>query len=59
MAMPEVNIGLFPDVGGGYFLNRTTGRDLTYLGLTGEIISAADAIYANLADVLFRLPRWK
>lgn len=51
MAMPEVNIGLFPDVGGGYFLNRTPGEIGTYLGLTGEIITAADALYANLADV--------
>ncbi len=51
MAMPEVNIGLFPDVGGGYFLNRTPGEIGCYLGLTGEIISAADAIYADLADV--------
>lgn len=51
MAMPEVNIGLFPDVGGGYFLNQTPGEIGTYLGLTGEIIQAADAIYANLADV--------
>ncbi|MBC3874209.1 enoyl-CoA hydratase/isomerase family protein [Undibacterium flavidum] len=51
MAMPEVNIGLFPDVGGGYFLNQTPGEIGTYLGLTGEIIQAVDAIYANLADV--------
>lgn len=51
MAMPEVNIGLFPDVGGGYFLNQTPGEIGTYLGLTGEIIQAADAIYADLADV--------
>ncbi len=51
MAMPEVNIGLFPDVGGGYFLNRTPGEIGSYLGLTGEVIGAADAIYANLADV--------
>jgi enoyl-CoA hydratase/carnithine racemase len=51
MAMPEVNIGLFPDVGGGYFLNQTPGAIGRYLGLTGEIIQAADAIYANLADV--------
>lgn len=51
MAMPEVNIGLFPDVGGGYFLARTPGEIGTYLGMTGEIISAADALYANLADV--------
>lgn len=51
MAMPEVNIGLFPDVGGGYFLARTPGELGTYLGLTGEIINAADALYADLADV--------
>jgi enoyl-CoA hydratase/carnithine racemase len=51
MAMPEVNIGLFPDVGGGYFLNRTPGKIGAYLGLTGEVITAADALYANLADV--------
>lgn len=51
MAMPEVNIGLFPDVGGGYFLARTPGELGTYLGLTGEVINAADALYADLADV--------
>jgi enoyl-CoA hydratase/carnithine racemase len=42
MAMPEVNIGLFPDVGGGYFLSRAPGQIGTYLGLTGETIGAAD-----------------
>ena len=51
MAMPEVNIGLFPDVGGGYFLSRAPGQLGTYLGVTGETISAADALYAGLADV--------
>ncbi|WP_395007586.1 enoyl-CoA hydratase/isomerase family protein [Undibacterium sp.] len=51
MAMPEVNIGLFPDVGGGYFLNQTPGEIGRYLGLTGEVIQGMDAIYANLADV--------
>lgn len=51
MAMPEVNIGLFPDVGGGYFLARTPGQIGAYLGLSGEIIGAADALYAGLADV--------
>lgn len=51
MAMPEVNIGLFPDVGGGYFLSRCAGELGTYLGLTGDVISAADALYADLADV--------
>ncbi|HZW12998.1 MAG TPA: enoyl-CoA hydratase/isomerase family protein [Noviherbaspirillum sp.] len=51
MAMPEVNIGLFPDVGGGYFLSRTPGQIGAYLGVTGETINAADALYAGLADV--------
>lgn len=51
MAMPEVNIGLFPDVGGGYFLSRLPGEIGTYLGLTGEIIGTDDILYANLADV--------
>ncbi len=51
MAMPEVNIGLFPDVGGGYFLSRCDGEIGTYLGLSGEVITAADALYAKLADV--------
>jgi enoyl-CoA hydratase/carnithine racemase len=51
MAMPEVNIGLFPDVGGSFFLSRTPGQLGTYLGVTGETISAADALYAGLADV--------
>jgi len=51
MAMPEVNIGLFPDVGGGHFLSRCPGEIGTYLGVTGVVISATDAIYAKLADV--------
>ncbi len=51
MAMPEVNIGLFPDVGGSFFLSRIPGRLGVYLGVTGETIGAADAIHANLADV--------
>ncbi|HEV2610112.1 MAG TPA: enoyl-CoA hydratase/isomerase family protein, partial [Noviherbaspirillum sp.] len=51
MAMPEVNIGLFPDVGGSFFLSRTPGRIGVYLGVTGETIGAADAIHADLADV--------
>lgn len=50
MAMPETNIGLFPDVGGGWFLARTPGFIGEYLGLTGAAIGAADALYAGLAD---------
>ena len=50
MAMPEVNIGLFPDVGGSYFLSRAPGELGRYLGVTGVTIDAADALYAGLAD---------
>jgi len=51
MAMPEVNIGLFPDVGGSHFLSHAPGRLGHYLGLTGLTIGAADALYVGLADV--------
>lgn len=51
MAMPETAIGLFPDVGGSYFLSRAPGMLGTYLGLVGPTIGAADAIYCGLADL--------
>jgi enoyl-CoA hydratase len=50
-AMPETGIGLFPDVGGTYFLPRCPGEIGMYLGLTGQRLKAADAIYAGIADV--------
>ncbi len=52
MAMPETNIGLFPDVGGGFFLGRCPGRIGEYLALTGNVIGAQDALAAGLADVV-------
>jgi enoyl-CoA hydratase/carnithine racemase len=51
MAMPETHIGLFPDVGGGYFLSRCPGRLGEYLGLTGQMLSGAQAVGAKLADI--------
>ncbi|MFO0995163.1 MAG: enoyl-CoA hydratase/isomerase family protein [Alphaproteobacteria bacterium] len=48
-AMPETGIGLFPDVGGTYFLPRCPGRIGTYLGLSGARLKAADCHYAGLA----------
>jgi enoyl-CoA hydratase/carnithine racemase len=42
MAMPETRVGLFPDVGGGYFLSRCAGRMGEYLGLTGRMLSGAE-----------------
>jgi len=50
MAMPETNIGLFPDVGGGWFLARVPGHVGEYLGVTGQLIEAADALSVGLAD---------
>jgi enoyl-CoA hydratase len=52
VAMPETGIGFFPDVGGTWLLARSPGEIGTYLGLTGEPVGAADAIYAGLADFL-------
>ena len=51
MAMPETNIGLFPDVGGGCFLSHCPGHVGEYLALTGEVIGADEAIEYGLADV--------
>ena len=50
MAMPETAIGLFPDVGGGYFLSRCPGHAGEWLALTGDTIGAADAVALGLAD---------
>lgn len=50
IAMPEIHIGLFPDVGGGYFLNRVPGGIGRVLALTGLTINEADACFAGLAD---------
>lgn len=51
IAMPEVAIGFFPDVGGSYFLSRLPGALGIYLALTGAQIRAEDALYCRLADV--------
>jgi enoyl-CoA hydratase/carnithine racemase len=52
MAMPETNIGLFPDVGGGYFLSRCPGRAGEWLALTGDVIDGTTAVALGLADQL-------
>jgi enoyl-CoA hydratase/carnithine racemase len=50
LAMPEIAIGLFPDVGGSYFLNRMPGKLGLFLALTGAMINTADAKFVQLAD---------
>jgi enoyl-CoA hydratase len=48
-AMPEAGIGLFPDVGGGWFLPRLEGRVGVYLALTGARIKGPDCLALGLA----------
>ncbi|NMP33435.1 enoyl-CoA hydratase/isomerase family protein [Thalassotalea sp. M1531] len=50
IAMPEISIGLYPDVGGTYFLNKMPESCGLFLGLTGASINASDAKYTGLAD---------
>ncbi|RZA24800.1 MAG: enoyl-CoA hydratase/isomerase family protein, partial [Proteobacteria bacterium] len=50
LAMPEITIGLYPDVGASYFLPRMPGRVGLFLGMTAGRMKAADALYVNLAD---------
>ncbi|HSW03904.1 enoyl-CoA hydratase/isomerase family protein [Aquabacterium sp.] len=52
LAMPEIGIGLFPDVGGSWFLRRMPGRTGLFLALTGAPLNAADARFAGLADAV-------
>ncbi|KPF93414.1 enoyl-CoA hydratase [Novosphingobium sp. AAP83] len=49
-AMPETGIGLFPDVGGGWFLSRMKGRMGQYLALTGARLDGAECLWAGLAS---------
>jgi enoyl-CoA hydratase/carnithine racemase len=54
MAMPETAIGLFPDVGGGYFLGQCANRAVgvgEYLALTGQMLNGQEALSIGLADV--------
>jgi enoyl-CoA hydratase len=51
VAMPEVSIGFFPDVGVSFLLARAPGFVGTYLALTGERMNGDDAIHAGLADI--------
>lgn len=50
-AMPETGIGLFPDVGGTFFLPRLPGQTGLWLGLTGARLKAADCLAAGICDV--------
>lgn len=49
-AMPEMNIGFFPDVGAAYFLNKAPGHVGAYLALTGSVITGADVMFIQAGD---------
>jgi len=51
-SMPETGIGFFTDAGASHFLTRCRGKIGWYLGLTGTIINAYDALYAGLVDIV-------
>ena len=58
IAMPEVSIGLVPDVGGSLLLARAPGWVGEYLGCTATRMSAGDAIFAGFADYFIDEARW-
>ncbi|WP_300974130.1 enoyl-CoA hydratase/isomerase family protein [Sphingomonas sp. LHG3406-1] len=49
LAMPETGIGLFPDVGGGWYLSRLPGRVGQFMALTGARLDGAECRYLGLA----------
>jgi len=57
MAMPEIAIGLFPDVGGSYFLNQMPAGVGMFLGLTSARFDGNDAVNIGMADLLIRAER--
>lgn len=52
LAMPEVGLGFFPDVGGTWLLSHAPGEIGTYFGLTGQTVNGPDAVYAGFADAV-------
>jgi len=58
-AMPETGIGLFPDVGGSYFLPRCPGQIGMYLALTGARFKTADSLYAGVATHFVPSAKWE
>src|SRR3981081_1140188 len=52
LAMPEVGLGFFPDVGGTWLLSHSPGEVGTYFGLPGQTMNGPDAIHAGFADAV-------
>lgn len=58
IAMPEVGIGLIPDVGGTWLLSRAPDRIGEYLAMTGARMGAGDAIHSGFADTYLPESLW-
>ncbi|MGJ5181154.1 enoyl-CoA hydratase/isomerase family protein [Bradyrhizobium oligotrophicum] len=58
LAMPEVGLGFFPDVGGTWLLSRAPGELGAYFGLTGQTMNGPDAIHARFADAVVPTEKW-
>lgn len=59
LAMPEITIGLFPDVGAAWFLNKMPGRVGLFMAVTGVPINAADTLFVGLADHFLNDHQWQ
>src|SRR5258705_12985659 len=57
LAMPEVGLGFFPDVGGTWLLSHSPGEIGTYFGLTGQTMNGPDAIHGRFADPVVPSPK--
>ncbi|CAM2184100.1 3-hydroxyisobutyryl-CoA hydrolase [Paraburkholderia sacchari] len=51
IAMPETRIGMLPDVGATHFLAKMPVETELYVGLTGVLLTGADALHCHLADI--------
>ncbi|WP_316189727.1 MULTISPECIES: enoyl-CoA hydratase/isomerase family protein [unclassified Bradyrhizobium] len=58
LAMPEVGLGFFPDVGGTWLLSRAPGELGTYFALTGQTMNGPDAIHARFANAVVPSEKW-
>jgi enoyl-CoA hydratase len=58
-AMPETGIGLFPDVGGSFFLPRLPGETGLYVALSGARLNAADMAYAGISTHTVPMAQWE
>jgi enoyl-CoA hydratase len=52
LAMPEVGLGFFPDVGGTWLLSRSPGEIGTFFGLSGQTMNGPDAVFSRFADAV-------